>query len=367
MSFTRWLRNWRSPWHLGTTAGKRRQAGRSRPAACFRPRLEALEDRLTPSTLTVLNNLDSGAGSLRAEITAAHKGDTIVFAPSLDGQTITLTRGELLINKDLTIAGPGAGALTVSGNNASRVFDVAGGTVTLSGLTISNGLAPVKGPTAGYGGGIFNQGTLTVSNSTLLSNSTSNVAGGNGEGGGIYNSTSGTLTVTNYSTLSNNTAHDGGGIQSDGMATISGGTILSGNSAAYFGGGIQSEGTLTVSGGCTLSGNSARYGGGIESDGTTTINSCTLSGNSALTSGGGIYNGGTLTVSGCIVSSNVASFAGGGIANRSSGTVTVENFSNITGNTASAGNGADVANGGVLYLDASSIIGILVGNPAKPI
>jgi len=56
-----------------------------------RPWLECLEDRWVPSTLTVLNNLDSGAGSLRAEIAAAQKNDTIVFAPSLNGKTITLT------------------------------------------------------------------------------------------------------------------------------------------------------------------------------------------------------------------------------------------------------------------------------------
>ena len=58
-----------------------------------------------PSTLTVTSLADSGAGSLRADIAAAHSGDTIDFAPSLDGKTITLTKGELLINKNLTIAG----------------------------------------------------------------------------------------------------------------------------------------------------------------------------------------------------------------------------------------------------------------------
>src|ERR1019366_72744 len=83
----------------------------------FRPTLETLEDRWVPSTLTVRNNLDSGAVSLRAEIAAARSNDTIVFAPSLVGQTITLTSGELLINKNLTIAGPGAGELTLSGNH----------------------------------------------------------------------------------------------------------------------------------------------------------------------------------------------------------------------------------------------------------
>ena len=87
-----------------------------RPAAPrFRPALEMLERRDVPSTLTVTNNLDSAAGSLRAEVAAANPGDTINFAPSLNGQTITLSSGELLLNKSLTIDGPGAGQLAISG------------------------------------------------------------------------------------------------------------------------------------------------------------------------------------------------------------------------------------------------------------
>jgi len=274
MSLTRWLSE-----RLGLSGSRERA---SRPASprkrpTFRPTLEALEHRYLLSTLTVLNTHDSGAGSLRAEIAAAHSNDTIVFAPSLDGQTITLTSGELLIKKNLTIAGPGAGELTVSGNNASRVFEVASKeNVTLSGLTISDGAAPGVGQ-AGEGAGILNHGTLTVSGSTLSGNSA-------GLGGGILND--GTLTVSN--------------------------STLTGNSASYFGGGILNDGTLTVSG-------------------------STLSGNSAASAGGGIYN---------------------------DGTVTVKNSSSITGNTAPVGFGADIYNLGVLYLDSTSIIGILDGIPA---
>src|SRR5262245_54361620 len=88
----------------------------------FVPRLEILEDRSLPSTLTVLNTLDSGAGSLRDVIGHAKSGDMIVFAPSLDGQTITLTSDELAITKSLHIEGPGASLLTISGNDANRVF-----------------------------------------------------------------------------------------------------------------------------------------------------------------------------------------------------------------------------------------------------
>src|SRR6266700_2689193 len=80
------------PW-----AGRRRKTHRN-PAAyrrSFIPRLESLEDRTVLSTLTVLNALDKGAGSLRDTITNAKSGDTIVFDPSLAGQTITLTSDQL--------------------------------------------------------------------------------------------------------------------------------------------------------------------------------------------------------------------------------------------------------------------------------
>ena len=118
-------------------ASRRDPCRAHRPAAQrFVPRVEALECRALPSTLIVLNNADSGDNSLRAMLALASNGDTIHFAPSLAGQTITLTSGELLIKNSLTIAGPGAGNLTVSGNHASRVFEASkpARAVTLSGL-----------------------------------------------------------------------------------------------------------------------------------------------------------------------------------------------------------------------------------------
>ena len=113
MFFSSWLQN-------------RKRHGYPRKRPTFRPTLETLEDRWVPSTLTVTNINDSGAGSLRAAIAiadAAKTSDTIVFASSLNGQTITLTSGELFINFDVTIAGPGFDKLTISGNHASRVFE----------------------------------------------------------------------------------------------------------------------------------------------------------------------------------------------------------------------------------------------------
>src|SRR5436853_2751147 len=85
------------------------------------------------ATITVINASDSGAGSLRQAISDSSSGDTINFDSSLNGQTITLTTGELLINKNLTITGPGANLLAINGNAAGRVFDITSD-VTISGL-----------------------------------------------------------------------------------------------------------------------------------------------------------------------------------------------------------------------------------------
>ena len=248
MGFSSWLRiptSIRAPWT--------RAQGRPTPPR-FRPHLEALEGRDVPSTLTVANNLDNGSvGSLRYEIGQAKKGDTIVFAPSLDGQTITLGGEELDITKSLTIQGPGAGLLTIKGGAdgyderaGSRVFAVEkNAKVTLSGLTITGGDAIATwlyaSPNDYEGGGILNLGTLTVSGCTVSGNYCDpNYS----YGGGIYNA--GTLTVTGSTVTGNFANPDGGGIYNAGTATVSGCT-LSSNGALDYGSAIYNAGTLTVS------------------------------------------------------------------------------------------------------------------------
>src|SRR6266481_9101464 len=79
------------------------------------------------ATISVTNINDSGAGSLRQALADATDGDTIDFDSSLNGQTITLTSGELLVDKSVTINGPGPNNLAVDGNYASRVLHVTGG------------------------------------------------------------------------------------------------------------------------------------------------------------------------------------------------------------------------------------------------
>src|SRR6516162_9725643 len=178
------------------------------PRRWFLPRLEILEDRTVLSTWAVTSPADSGDGSLRAMIAAAQSGDQIVFDPSLQGQTIMLTSGQLAITKSLDIEGPGADLLAVSGNHASRVFVISGGvTVTLAGLTITAGLAVG----ADGGGGILNVGsTLTLADDVLSSNEALGGPGGRAQGGGVSNISDATLTVT-HSLLTDNQALGGKG------------------------------------------------------------------------------------------------------------------------------------------------------------
>ena len=254
------------------------------------------------ATFTVMNTNDSGDGSLRqaiADANAAGGADTIdfdagVFATS---QTITLTTGELVINGEVTINGPGADSLTISGNNVSLVFFVSSGAmVTISDLTISHGSDSLAG-------GIGNSGTLTINNSILSGNRSG------AEGGGIRNS--GTLTLNNSILSGNGAGFEGGGIWNSGPLTINNST-LSGNVTQGAGGGIYHDrGTLIISNSSLTGNNSDFDGGGISNSGTTILNKSTLSNNSAGKTGGGIRNSGSLTINDSTLSGNQAADGGG--------------------------------------------------------
>ena len=250
--------------------------------------------------------------------------NTITFDPALTAggpATITLTGGELFITGDLTVTGPGANLLTVSGNQASRIFNIGGVTANISGLAIANG--KVTGGFSNLGGGIFidSGGALTLSNSTLSGNSASSVAFNfpasfQNFGGGIYNN-GGTLTISN-STLSGN--------------STTGSPVNLGDTVQNFGGAVfNNGGTLTVTN-STLSGNSAtggaiNFGGAISNFGTLTLTNSTLAGNSANSLGGAIFNGGTVNARNTIIANNTG--AGPDFA----GTLTSQGH-NLIGNTA---------------------------------
>jgi hypothetical protein len=290
------------------------------------------------ATITVTNTNDSGAGSLRQAIADAVNGDTIDFGVT---GTITLTTGELLVNKGISINGPGSDHLTVDGNHASGVFQVqldGGGAATIAGLTITNG-------NANWGGGIFSESSmLTVNNCNISGNS---APGTFGQGGGIFNDvafSNGMLEILN-STISGNSAGDnGGGIYNYGgsnTATLKVvNSTLSGNSAHFYGGGIY---------------NLSAYGGSAPAD---VLNS-TFSGNTAGRFGGGIYNdvfnGGSspLAVLHSTFSDNSAQQGpNGGIANFSgtlqlgSSILNASSISNGSGTITSLGYNLSSDNGG---------------------
>ncbi|MCL5996768.1 MAG: hypothetical protein M1546_12035 [Chloroflexi bacterium] len=293
------------------------------------------------STITVTNTNDKGAGSLRHAIANAAAGDTIVFAPNLSGVTITLTSGALVINKNLTISGPGAEQLAVDGNHKYRVFQVnKGKTVTISGLTITNGyIRNAKG------GGIHNSGALTLANSIVSGNETNSLLLIlNCGGGGVYNASAGTLTVT-HSIIRDNRdkprSSGGGGVYNDGVLVLDNTTVASNQvhstrlTGIYGGGGILNNGTATISASTVVS-NSATgftYGGG-----------------------GGIYNAGALRIADSILVGNLAiSTWAGGIFNAASGGLTIER-SAVTGNLADK-DGGGIENVGALTIIQSTISG----------
>jgi hypothetical protein len=320
-----------------------------------RPRLdlEALEGRDVPSALIVMNNLDSGPGSLRAEIAAAHSGDTIDLS-GLSGQTIALTSGELVLNKSLTVQGPSAtlAPVTISGSSASRVFEVDGSStsVALSNLNVIDGTgvahnAASAGATDGKGGAIWNGGTLTVTACTISDNTAYHTGLPIALGGAIYNA--GTLTVA-ASTVSNNSVGimsfeitlggDGGGIYNAGTLKVSN-SVLSNDTANGFGG---------TEGG---------YGGGIFNapKASATVTGGSLTGNVAHGDGGGISNDGTMTLSGVTVSGNATSGPGGGIFNDQKGHLALQSKSSVVNNGP-----YDLYNLGALSISKDSTVGVTV-------
>ena len=228
-------------------------------------------------SLLVNNTSDGGAGSLRAIIANACGGSTITFAANVRG-AINLTSGELLINKNLTINGPGARLLSVqrsaaSGTPSFRIFHIVNAKVVISGLTVAGGQVSGNSFPASYGGGILNEeDTLTLSKCVLSGNSASS------NGGAILNYR-GVLNLANC-TLDQNSASG------------SGGAILN----ADYSGGSSNQANLVLTN-CTLNKNQAgQYGGAIYSDGTSsgystlTLTNCTLNQNTAALGAGGIYN-----------------------------------------------------------------------------
>ncbi len=244
------------------------------------------------SSVTITDCTDDS--QLQSAIASASSGDTITFGCS---GTIPITR-TLTIATNLTLDGSGQN-VTLDGQNKVEVLLVNRGvTFTLKALTIAHGTTSGFG---GAGGGIFNNGTVNISSSTIANNSSPD----GGAGGGIFSN--GPVTISN-STFANNSASGsgacaGGGLYNNSTMTISNSTFAnnstSGSGAS--GGGFFNDGTMTISN-STFANNSASsdgYGGGFFNDGYTVNISNSIVANNG---GGNCY--GTLTDQGYNLSSD---------------------------------------------------------------
>ena len=322
------------------------------------------------ATITATSTGDSGPGSLRAAIASAANGDTINFSLTYPATIVLST--PLTLGPSVTIAGPGASDLAISGGNSVVVLIVnAGATAAISGLSIENGSSLLGGGifnggtltltncvvsnnTVGtqLGGGIFNAGTLTLAN-TYVSQNAVDPPGELGLGGGIYNYL-GTLTLVESTVISNSAGLNccaipsaqggsGGGIYNDNGTLILTNSTIENNLAATSGGGISNIGPNIIFGPDSSALASGPAGTLSLTASTVYNNFCTpslngYSGPGDCTGGGGIYNRfGIVSLTNSTVANNASNsisspIGGGGILNEA-GTLSLS-FSTLSGNDA---------------------------------
>jgi hypothetical protein len=255
------------------------------------------------ATNIVTSLADGGAGSLRQALAESAAGDSIVFGVT---GTITLTSGELVIDKDLAIIGPGTSALLINGGG----FQVFSGVhFTVKHLTVTNCWRE-------NGAAICNQGGHLLVQDCVFSRNTASAsaAGSNGCGGAVFNA--GTANITS-STFVGNSA-----IGAAGSDAPWGGPTLGGSGGAGCGGAVYNLGTLEL-GASTFLGNTVRGGGGGRGgDGAPAPTIPSPGGMGGLGgdgSGGALFNAGVATVVNSTFTSNSA-YGGTGGAGGAGGT-----------------------------------------------
>jgi hypothetical protein len=207
---------------------------------------------------------------------------------------------------------------------------------------------------------LSNERMFTVKqNVTFILDNNITLMGHNGNGHHIVNVEGGTFKMNAGATITGNT---GGGVYNNGTFTMSGGTISSNN--AKNGSGIYNDETFTMSGGTIFGNNASERGGGVYNSGTFTMSGGTISGNNA-TYGGGVYAGGKFQrgkfiISGGTITSNTAREYGGGVnmANgwyawltMRGGTITGYNSDQSNGNVVKDENGVISRRGHAVYIN----------------
>jgi hypothetical protein len=368
----------------GTVVVEASQAGNTTYAAAVPVDVSFMVSSDTNYTVNAMTDTGAGSGDigdLLYCITQANNnvnplGSVIEFDPSvfLPSQSYTIILTSTLNLSETAgpeiIDGPGASVITISGGSVVSVFQIDGGvTATLSGLTISGGAATGSGD----GGGItvLDGGTLAVTGSMIVNNSSDDY------GGGIYNG--GTLSVTS-STVAANSAHiEGGGIFNTGSLQVMDST-LSANFGEFTGGAIANLSGLTVTN-STVAGNSSDYNGGgiFNATFTATIVNSTIAYNEVLYSpggGGGVYSYFPLSLDNTIVDLNTDGSGAGATADDIAGSAVSSSSSynlvgaDLTGSLAGGtGNQVGVTNPGLGTLSGNAggpteTIVLLPGSPA---
>ena len=253
--------------------------------------------------------------SLREAIRSAEPG-SVVEVPA---GVYLLRYGGLLVDKDLVIAGAGPESTLIRAGprppgEPVSVFMVPRDRVEISGMTIEGGKAT-------WGGGIYNQGHLTLTD-LVVRNNEAEV-----HGGGIFNLIGGTLTLTR-SVVKGNTARHGGGIFNDATITVADSALVGNAAIRGKGGGLHnSQGGVVVVKSSAIIGNASRFGGGgIYTRSELTMVNVVVMDNQAGSDGGGIFNwGAKMSITNSTVSHNRAPSEGGGVHNVSSGMMTLGN------------------------------------------
>ena len=322
--------------------------------------MSSLQSDARAATIPVTSTDDVGPGTLRQALATAGNGDTI-DATGVSG-TIILTNGQLLVSNSVAIVGPGPNLLTISGNNAHRIFFINPGApgatnpptapfpaVSISGVTLANGVAQGGlgaggggggGGAAGMGGAIFiNGGDVTLSTVSLLQNT---ALGGDGGGGGCCTGGGGGGGggVGGNGTSSSSLGGGGDDLGGNGGVPNENGGEGGGGGGGFFFGGSRNGGMGGFGGGggggscCDAGGNGGNGGFGGGGGGASPLNSGTPVGGLGGTfgGGGGNLNGGndgggggggglggaifvrfgSLSICGGILSSNVAFHGNGG-------------------------------------------------------
>ena len=235
-----------------------------------------------PTELVVTTLADDGPGSLRDAVATIAPGGTITVDPTLAGGTITLTSGQLLIDRSVTIDASAAAPLTIGAGGASRVLEVtAGSSVTITDVVVRDGAG------APQGGGILNRGALRLERVVVRDNvqPAAGPASFDLGGGGIYNGDGAVLHLLDSTVADNrSTNQPGGGVYGffNSTITIERSTV-SGNVSGDVAGGLRSLGDATIVN-STFSDNvsTAWHGGGVfHTDGDLTVTSSTFAGNVA--------------------------------------------------------------------------------------